>query len=91
MKLLTVRDTARKLGVSLGCVYGLVAKGELAHLRIGTGRGTIRIDENDLGDFIDGRKVGKPTRRRRTSPSPTAFTNLDGARLREAWRDQGVR
>ena len=91
MKLLTVRDTAGRLGVSLGCVYGLVAKGELPHLRVGTGRGTIRIDENDLGDFIEGRKVGKPSRRRPTSPPPTAFTNLDGARLRDAWRDQDVR
>jgi excisionase family DNA binding protein len=86
--MLTVRDVARRLNVSLGCVYGLIADGDLPHLRVGAGRGTIRVDEADLADFIERGK--RPRLARRSKASPSAFSHLDGQRLRQAWGDQGV-
>lgn len=41
---LTVREAAAELGrVSPSLVYGLCQAGRLEHIRIGVGRGTIRI------------------------------------------------
>ena len=50
--LLTIRDVAERLNVSPGCVYTLVAQREIAHIRIGVGRGTIRVREEDLMRFL---------------------------------------
>ena len=38
-----VREYAAAYGVSTATVYGMVAAGKLPHVRLGTGRGTIRI------------------------------------------------
>lgn len=57
--LLTVRDVAQQLNVSPGCVYSLVARFEIAHVRIGAGRGTIRIREEDLGEYLTGQRREK--------------------------------
>ena len=42
-RLFSVNEVAEKLGVSLACIYGLVASGELACYRVGLRRGVIRI------------------------------------------------
>ena len=53
MNVLTVKECAEKLRVSQGTVYALVAQAILPAVRIGGfGRGTIRILESDLQDFI---------------------------------------
>lgn len=52
-KVLTVREVADVLRVSLGTVYALVDAGKLDCLRIGTGRGTIRILEDDLRRYME--------------------------------------
>jgi excisionase family DNA binding protein len=57
MELLTVREAARRLEVSAATVYALCAERKLTHLRVGTGRGTIRIRVEDLVAFVDSRKV----------------------------------
>lgn len=57
MELLTVREAARRLEVSAATVYALCAERKLAHLRVGTGRGTIRIRVEDLVAFVENRKV----------------------------------
>ena len=57
MIVLTVKEVAERLKVSQGCVYQLVAERRLQHLRIGCGRGAIRIREEDLQAFIDGCRV----------------------------------
>jgi excisionase family DNA binding protein len=49
---LAVRDVARRFGVSNGCVYALIEGRLLPHVRIGQGRGTIRISEADLAEFV---------------------------------------
>ncbi|MBI3466671.1 MAG: helix-turn-helix domain-containing protein [Planctomycetes bacterium] len=53
MKFLTAKVVAETLGISLGTVYGVCARGQLPHVRIGAdGRGTIRIRDKDLDDYI---------------------------------------
>lgn len=53
MNVLTVKETAERLKLSVGCVYQLIAERRLPHLRIGCGRGAIRIREEDLSAFLD--------------------------------------
>lgn len=47
-RLLTVKQAAEKLNVSLDTIYNLCCSGKLKHRRIGKGRGTIRIASSDL-------------------------------------------
>jgi excisionase family DNA binding protein len=49
---LRIRDVAEILNVSAATVYQLCACGKLSHVRVGTGRGAIRIREEDLDAFI---------------------------------------
>jgi excisionase family DNA binding protein len=42
----SVRDYAAAYGVSVATVYAMCATGKLPHVRLGTGRGTIRIPED---------------------------------------------
>ena len=48
-----VREAAQRLEVSTSIVYGLCAQGRLPHVRVGLGRGTIRISEDDLKSFLE--------------------------------------
>jgi excisionase family DNA binding protein len=57
LALLTIKQTSQRLNVSEATVYDLCAKRKLPHVRIGSGRGTIRIDDNDLTAFIEGCKI----------------------------------
>ena len=53
MILLTVKEASQQLKVSPATVYQLCAEGKLPHVRIGTRRGTIRINETDLQAFLE--------------------------------------
>lgn len=57
--LLTVREAARRLKVSEGCIYSLIASRQLPHIRVGCGRGRIRIREDDLNGYLAERRVEK--------------------------------
>jgi excisionase family DNA binding protein len=57
MALLTVKAAAARLGCSPALVYLLCAERKLAHVRLGTARGTIRVEEADLEAFLVGCKV----------------------------------
>ncbi len=48
----SVHQISKRLGVSLACVYALVESKALAHYRIGMGRGTIRISEDQLQTYL---------------------------------------
>jgi|SRR5579884_1811055 len=50
--LLTIEQAAQRLSVSAATVYDLCARRKLPHVRIGTGRGTTRVDEQALEEFI---------------------------------------
>ncbi len=52
--MLTVKQVAERLGVSASLVYELCARGRIRHSRIGFGRGTIRITEEALAEFLKG-------------------------------------
>ncbi len=94
MGLLTIKQVADRLQLSVSSVYDLCARRKLAHVRLGVGRGAIRIDEQALDDFI---KQATVQPEEPVAPQPamkktrvTGFTNLDGDRLLAAWRRQGV-
>ncbi len=57
MALLTVKAAAARLGCSPALVYLLCAERKLAHVRLGTARGTIRVEEADLEAFLADCKV----------------------------------
>ena len=46
--LLTVREVAERLRISLATAYELVKRGAIASLRVGSNRGAIRVRETDL-------------------------------------------
>ncbi len=48
---LTVKDLSERWGVSKSVVYQMVNDGLLPALRIGIGRGTIRLKEEDVLSF----------------------------------------
>ena len=56
-KSLTVAEAASRLGISVSLVYRLCADRKLPHVRIGCGRGAIRILESDLDEFIQSCRV----------------------------------
>jgi excisionase family DNA binding protein len=58
---LTVREAAKKLGVSPGTIYGLCAGGRLRHHRIGLGRGVIRIDAEEVERYYAEALVHTPS------------------------------
>lgn len=77
---LSVKGAAERLKVSRAMVYGWVASGRLAHLRLGgvRKRGSIRILEDDLEAFIASCKQGRgkeedPVERR---PPPPKLRHL---------------
>lgn len=75
--LLTVAQVAGLLGVSTASVYAMVEAGRLACHRIGLGRGTIRISEADLEDFLDACRCGPPAPRpRRLARGPLKHLRL---------------
>jgi excisionase family DNA binding protein len=77
--MLSVKETARELGVSVGCVYQLTASGKLPSHRFGLGRGTIRVAESDLAAFMQGcrneKRVDQPAARV-VQKSQRAFKHL---------------
>ena len=52
----TVKELALRWGVSRSVVYAMVASGALPATRIGVGRGTIRVSEEDVTEFERCRK-----------------------------------
>ena len=48
----TVSEIAKKFRVSLASAYALVESGQLSCYRIGMGRGTIRVSEEQLREYL---------------------------------------
>lgn len=85
--LLTVKQVAAILNVTESCVYAILRASGLPPIRIGFGRGTIRIEESDLDDFIRNntvRRRGKNAVKPRPH-APSAFTHLNSHKMRQAW------
>ncbi len=49
---LTVAEAAERYGIAKRTVYALCEDGQLAHHRVGTGRGTIRIKPADFDRYL---------------------------------------
>lgn len=58
--MLTAKRAAELMGVSRSLVYALVAAGTLPAVRIGTGRGTIRIDQAEVEKYLAAAKIEPP-------------------------------
>lgn len=56
---LTVKQTAKYLNVSQGCVYRLCTTNTLSHYKFGEGRGAIRINRTDLLEFVQRCRIEK--------------------------------
>lgn len=56
------------LQLSRSAIYGMVAKGELPHFKLG---GAIRFSEADLVAYLESRRVER-TKKAPRSPSPSA-------------------
>ncbi len=54
MRLLTVEEAAKELGISRALVYSLCATKRIRHERHGLGRGTIRIPEDAITEYRQG-------------------------------------
>ena len=89
--MLKLSEVAERLNCSLTNVYALKDQGQLTVVATGAGGKGFRVAEEDLKKFIDeGRRA-----RRIAPPLPKCvpgkpFKNLDGNRLREAWRRRGA-
>lgn len=71
--MLTVAQVAERLQCSPALVYALCAEGKLTHHRLGLGRGTIRVSEEQLRDFLEATKKAGPG-----VPGPVPFTHTRG-------------
>lgn len=58
--LYTVPEVMERLRCKKSTVYNLVQSGEIAHTRVGTGTGGIRVRGSDLANFIVHRTSGGP-------------------------------
>ena len=58
-----VAESAKKLEVSTSLIYDLCARGELPHVRLGSGRGTIRISESAIDAYLLRQQVTGPRSR----------------------------
>lgn len=58
MRRLSVREAADCLGLSSALVYGLCARRRIRHERHGLGRGTIRIPEDAIEEYLRSVTVG---------------------------------
>lgn len=53
IKLLSVQAVAEYLGVSRTCVYQLCSSNQIAHFRLGVGRGAIRFRKSDVDQYLN--------------------------------------
>ena len=90
--LLTTMQVAELYCVERSCIYWLLNEKRLRGIRIGFGRGAIRIEFEEVQRYVRDNTV----RRRDKLPgkprlsAPSAFTHLNASRLREAWAAKGV-
>jgi excisionase family DNA binding protein len=89
--LLRVADVAKRLNCSASTVYALIESGRLAHHRCPG----VRVSEEQLENFLQSSKREQHRHVRQPSKTvPVSFApakHLDGERISEAWKSQGVR
>ena len=58
--MMTVKQVAERLGISLAQVYALCSVGRLPCHRFGKGKGAIRVKEEDLDAFVEASRFKPP-------------------------------
>lgn len=76
--MLRVPQAAQRLSVSRSTVYALCRQRLLRHVRVGAGRGSIRINEMDLEDYVARHRVEECDPRTMAANVPVA-AGLAGA------------
>jgi excisionase family DNA binding protein len=79
-----VKDVAVRLDLSMSCVYQLLQAGLLKGSRHGLRRGTWRVSEEQLAEYLN-RSVPEPECKV-PAPQGGVFSHLNAAKLREAWK-----
>jgi excisionase family DNA binding protein len=74
----TVKEAADRLKCSPGTVYLLCASKQIRHARIGAGRGSIRIPEEAIAEYLERQTVAvSPPSPAPERPRPLKYLNLD--------------
>jgi excisionase family DNA binding protein len=55
-----VKDVAKRLDISISTAYNLIESGQIPHCRHGLGRGTIRVSEEQLAQYLKNAERGRP-------------------------------
>src|SRR5262245_39067498 len=92
MESFTIKEAAERLRVSYNTIRGAILAGRLKAYRFGARGGTYRIDPADLEAYRASCMTTKqePPASKKSVGGGSAFKNLDGGRLLDAWRRQGV-
>jgi excisionase family DNA binding protein len=85
---LNVRQVAERLEISISLVYALIAAGKIPTTRHGLGRGTYRISEEQLAEYL-ARAGDTAGARRRPTQRAGQFRYLDSSKLQQAWQRRG--
>ena len=68
MNVLTVKEVADRLKISISGVYALVACGKLSAYAVGANGGNLRISEGDLQTYLEGCRRGPIPQKIRRMP-----------------------
>ena len=92
MEFLTIREAALRLRVSYNTIRGAILAGRLKAYRFGARGGAFRIAVADLEAYRAACATTnqEPPAPRKSAGGGSAFKNLDGERLLDAWRRQGA-
>jgi excisionase family DNA binding protein len=74
--MLTVKQVAERLNVSAATVYNLVVGGKLACHKIGVRRGTVRVSESQLADYLAATEQKKQRGAKPQKPAPVKLKHL---------------
>jgi excisionase family DNA binding protein len=70
MALISVKQAAVRLGVSVGTVYGLCAARRIRFSRVGLGRGKIMISEEAVQEYLKATESGPGPVKAPAAPRP---------------------
>ena len=59
-KLLTIKQVATRLKMDYSHIYRMIRAGVLPCIKVGIGRGVIRVKESDLEAYIEGKRSDIP-------------------------------
>lgn len=74
--LLTVKQVAKRLNVSLSSVYELIHDGALTSYRIGRNGGAIRVSDDDLEVYLAKSRTGEASSTKPNAPQQVKLKHL---------------